>query len=76
MNVCIADNVPVVMLVRALANEGFELAATPSGMVLRLSTDYLERGQCCGRYVPEFLRYAPLDAAFSSNTGAHDERSV
>ena len=59
MNVRIADDVPVVMLVTALVNEGFELVSTPEGLVLRLSAEYLDNGMCCGRFVPRFLRHSP-----------------
>lgn len=61
MLVRIADDVPVVMLLRALANEGFELASTPYGLALRLSERYVEHGQCAGEFVPAFLRYRPGD---------------
>jgi hypothetical protein len=55
----IADDVPVVMLARALSREGFLLSSTPEGLVLRVSPSYQERGECCGDYVPAFLRYQP-----------------
>ena len=59
MMVSIDDNVPVAMLLRALTHEGFELVGTPQGLVLRLSTRYSKDGECCGGFVPEFLRYLP-----------------
>lgn len=63
MKVDIAGDVPVVMLVAALANEGFELVSTSKGLTIRLSARYLEDGKCCGNFVPGFLRYQPNDAS-------------
>lgn len=57
----IADDVPVVMLVQALRHEGFELASTTDGLVLRLSSTYLVDGMCTGKFVPSFLRHLPGD---------------
>ena len=57
----IADDVPVVMLALAIAREGFELVATADGLVLRLSPRYLQEGECCGHYIPPFLRYVPAE---------------
>lgn len=55
----IAGDVPVVMLVRALAHEGFELVGTTNGLVLRLSRRYTVDGECCGQFIPSFLRHRP-----------------
>ncbi len=58
-------DVPVVMLFEALTAAGFELAGDDGSHVpvLRVSPRYAEHGECCGHFVPVFLRYQPSCAA-------------
>lgn len=72
MNVIIDEEMPVVMLIEALAHAGLLLKSMPDGrLLLTFSRRYLDDGETFGGFVPEFLRYRPTAPLFFPNALAN-----